>query len=799
MDGATVCVRDMRDYTGRLLATRTTAADGRATFDGLVAKEVGLFAVASGTGRAFLKVRLPTDRVVPVPLPPDRTVVFTVVHGETQTPVPDAQVVVAGPGTARFPWLTGCVPPMAPIRTNEAGQAVVSGLPEGYLSAIARTTGLASRGSGMRIEGAFVKPDDTEATIAVYPYRALRYPIQDSAAGTPADGTPLILTRYQATRGWDEGEPRARIEDGHLVIEPFPPGHDWGHATTPDGRWASWGGMVQAGSPISFVRAYDVVVRLSWRDGTPAANQWLSVRTSPRGSFAPRKTDAQGEVTFGPCIGTMAHVNWQSHAAGSGIKVADVNLQSDPGVVPCTIGRPQTVVVRTRIGGTPQLPTSYRLSVKDPTTTPASQRGVTSRDRTEHPALGEVHFLWPLEADGAIPEVTLTPEGMPAVTRTPQRQADGRWVVEADIVPSTTLRVRVVAPEGGRYWLTIERWHEDRQRYVWQHDHPAMAGGREAQDGVHTFRGLPQGRYRAVDRRSQLSTQPLVLTPEGETLDVTLDLSSALAVPGRVVAPAGHTPAFARVRVEERTAGSASTANPLRVSKDGAFTFYGVRGVATRLVLDHPYMHSDPAVVEVTPGETTPTFRLVPGPAVTFRLAGYEDYTTEEPGRHSPPYQGPVGVRVAKPRTPFAMRRRITPVARDGLFRLRVPAAGTWRVQVRRYGRRPWIFEDVVVGSGATDLGTLEARPTTTMTVRLLRGEKPIPPNVSVQATLKDEPDVTAGSHELVPGDPPSIVLKNLEFGIYRVRVQPLFSKDVLFETEIELDGSPRTLDARLP
>ena len=112
---------------------------------------------------------------------------------------------------------------------------------------------------------------------------------------------------------------------------------------------------------------------------------------------------------------------------------------------------------------------------------------------------------------------------------------------------------------------------------------------------------------------------------------------------------------------------------------------------------------------------------------------------------------------------------------------------------------RPWTFEDVAVGSGDVDLGVLEAPVGTTVTVRLVRGEQPIPANVSVHATLLDQPDIHVGSHQLVPGDPPSIVLRDLAPGTHRVRVQPLYSRGALFETQIECNGTPQTLDARLP
>lgn len=783
-----------------------TDADGLAEIEGITESHVYVFAHVEGRGRGFGEVVLPREELFELALPPDRTITVRVTRGDTQAPVEGAEVHLAGKGSLPFPGGVGSLPRLPQILTDGTGTAVVSGMSAHHIWVVARAPGLQMTTNGMMVERVILQAGENEASVTLWPLRAVRFPISEQSIAIPADGTQLELRRYQPIHGYDTSEPQARVEDGHVVIEPFPPGFDVGHVVAPDGSWATWETKVDAdlGEPVRFVPAYDVSVRLTWRDGSPAVGERLWLILSPRGRREFQTTDADGRVSFGRCHAKSAHVMWSPVDHGFGTSILNLNLTSDPGTPTVAIDRPIDIVVQLRQDGAPRLPDTYRLQVPDlsPGASPGRKRVVTARELSEDRDAGEIRFRWLPMPGGDAPLITIEPDGLPPVSGTPTKDAAGVWRTVIDLPKSTTLRVRVEPPEGGRYFLRLMKWHAERGQYFGSRESAAQRSGRRAIDGVHTYKGLEPGRYRIREHHTGIESEPFELVADGSTTDIALDLSGTVFVRGRVVVPEGESPAYARVHVADRHRGSASTMNPVRIKLDGTFEMRARRGERLRLAAFHPTLKLVGEPVEFVVGTDSPVVRLGVGPAIRFTVAG-SDFTTAAPQEGMTPHvMGPVRVTVARSVMGLTHAHARTPLASKGRFRIGVDGPGTYVVRIEQHGRVPTLLEGVEIGDGVRDLGEVSLATGATVVVRLLKGKEPIPQHVSVQASLQGQSySYTASGYQQEAGDPPVIRLAGVGPGTFQLVVkQMMVKRAALHESEFESDGSTTiTIDAQLP
>ena len=780
----------------------STGADGLARFAGVLGPKVGAYAVAEGTGRAYRELHLPADGIVDLELPDERTGVIRVKHGVTGAPVAGAEVFLGGGGTLPPPGGPGCLPPYPDLRTGSDGSLTVAGLPQGYVWVVARGEGLAMRNNGLMVERVMLQPDASEAEVTLWPYRAVRFPITESGAGAPAEGTVLTVRRYQPLSGYDVREPEARIEDGQLVLEPFPPGFDTGHVATDDRRWARWTTPLDkdVGEAVTFQHVYDLRVRLLWRDGSPAAGELLGVHLSPRGRMDPARTDAHGEAVFPRCLAESATVSWTPREKGFGMPLGSANLVTDPGLRIFTIDRPIDIVLRVLEGGRPRLPPGLRVSVPDldPDSALGGDRdlyGETQQDA----AAGEVRLRWLPLPDGTAPPVTLEAEGMPAVTVVPKKGEDGVWRADAQLVAGGTLRARVLPPEGGRYWIQLEQERPDGQGWIFLHDHPGYQAGRRGVEGVHTMPGLSPGRYRLVEGYTNLASEPFEVVG-GAEVELEFDLGAIVVVQGRVVVPDGENPAYASFGVEGRTAGQTSTRNPGRVKADGSFEFRARRGERIGLVVQHPFLRPLQAATYFVAGKEEPVLRLGPGPYLMFRLEGSDLSTADPSPSMLPSWHSPVHVRVCAPGAwdPEAPPRPAMAV--HGLCRVGAPAPGTWTLRIEQHGFVPILLEDVKVGDGATDLGTVRFSEGATLTVRLGLGEGGLPQALNVEVQREGERPYSTWGSEVQPGEPLTVVVKGLGAGRFKVLVRKTWARgDPIGEAVVESDGhTPLSVHVKL-
>jgi hypothetical protein len=158
--------------------------------------------------------------------------------------------------------------------------------------------------------------------------------------------------------------------------------------------------------------------------------------------------------------------------------------------------------------------------------------------------------------------------------------------------------------------------------------------------------------------------------------------------------------------------------------------------------------------------------------------------------------------------TPRPKVRAREAVERHGLFRLGVrgDTSVPWTVEVLRDGWLPYVLEDVQLGDGVTDLGTVRLDSGATLRVRLQPGEKDPRLWTGGELVLSARPaggaeEDWAGSYRVETSDPPAIVLPALPAGRFDVRLGYVVGGEGLFFAGVvESDGkSTIVVDAKMP
>jgi hypothetical protein len=225
-------------------------------------------------------------------------------------------------------------------------------------------------------------------------------------------------------------------------------------------------------------------------------------------------------------------------------------------------------------------------------------------------------------------------------------------------------------------------------------------------------------------------------------------------------------------------------------SADGTFKLRALRGERLLLAASHPLLRLAHDPVPCVVGTDAPVLRFVTGPHVVFHLEG-STLTTQDPDPSvSPPWWSPVSVRFWKPDAPDAPGHSRPAIAANGRFRAGVPGPGTWSVRIEQPGHAPLELGTVELGPEATDLGTLRPSPGATLTVRLRTGGRPLPENIVVRAERAGAGGYRVSSGQVVAGDPPTLTLKGLGEGTFRVTAQVMLRKGTLAEATVESPGS---------
>ena len=821
--GATVVLMGADEFgTFTRVAQGVTGPNGEWQAPSVFAEKVRAFAHAPGRGRGMSAGSLPADqdRLV-VALPPDRTLDVYVTHATTGEPVAGAEVFARGKWGQRTPLGAGCLPDLPPQVSDASGRVRIAGLPLGPLDVVARSRSARLRSTGTGLERVVAGPDDTRVELRLHPERVLRFPIAESTAGAPADGTPLEVVCYQLAPGDGGDGITARVTDDHVVIGGFPPGFDWGHVVAPDGRWAAFRALLPdsdaALADVFFRHARDVRVRLSGKSGQPLAGEWLRLHVSPRGRGKPQRTDEEGVCTWPRLVGKRAIVLWTPTEDGFGTPIAEVDLHSPADTTRVTIDAPFDVRLAVTVDGESALPPAYAVRV--PFVEPSGgshMRDLQDAEVEEDAGTGTLLFRYLGPPGGAAPVVSVTSPGYRPITPGLERREDGTWHGVAVLEQATAVTVRVTPPQYSRWHAMLERFDATSERFAADPSDPTMRPTRGKTREVQRYEGLAPGRYRLRELVTGHTSSPFEVSAGREALEVVFDLSVLLKVTGRVFVPEGEDATFARVLVDwGRSEPGQLPKPPVAVAADGSFHYFAREGRRLALRVTHPLLQAaaDAATQSVVTGGAPPEFRLERGSEIRFRVAGSDETTVAAPPRigNAPRFRSPARVRMAPDSAGLGEADARLALGKAGSFRIAVVQPGRMSLRIEIEGHVPIDFDSVQIKEGVNDLGTLQFEVGAQVRLRLLVKKTQSPAFVQASAALVGEASYTQKAWKVEPGDPAYVLIKGLGAGQFRVslalttprgRTAPegLPTKEAPFERVVESDGkSEIVVDVPLP
>lgn len=611
--------------------------------------------------------------------------------------------------------------------------------------------------------------DEDSLRIVVPESRRVTWPLVPGDVPVPPDGT---VVRLDAGRHGMRpfGVESGRIEDGRLVVDGLVAGYFTARGRTPAGLVAR---VVAApkeseGAPLAFWRPRTLEVVVASEDGTPLSKVAvrLDVEGGPQLTTPFATTDAEGVARWTdlPAIRGVVKPNVPPHGSHpvdltEGDRRLEVRGQTPEE------RRLHALAIRVRLEGTPGLPDVYRLDVED-YDADIRLEGEDEEAATLHarwaPAPGRDAGLFVLAAHGYQPASFEVAVGTEALT--------------VDLERACALRVVVLYEAGQRQRYHLERF-DDRER-SWQKaavrawirpgsnlkslNPPAVGHER-------LYEGLPPGRYRVVDDKTQRTSEVALLAVGEPTPLLTLDCHPASEVKGRVVVPEGYAADEALVQV---LAGDETT--DVRTDANGRFAFPWPGDTrSVRLIARHPLLqpHATSGSVVLRGSREDLRLELVPGPVaeIELRVASPSDERLV-PVRT-------VRVHVGSPEDPKAPAT-VLPARLEG------KEGGAWLLTFGGYEPGTWsLWCDVGYGFAplrlaAVDLDELDPvlGPVTltrgsTIRIRVETPDGKPPVLMSATATFEGAP---AHQRFAADTDVSELVLTGLEAGRYHVTAGPV-------------------------
>jgi hypothetical protein len=718
--GVTVSASVVVAYSAARIAEAATGPDGVATLGGLPQGWVQVLAVSDGRcGRA--ETRLPRNDAAPVEvvLGADRSLVVRVLEDETNRPVAGATVELKAAMQTRDDRqsMAALDPSVSIPPTDAEGRVTVRAMYAGdlrvYASAPSHLEGV-SRELGT---------DETEVVLRLPRPRTVTFRLEAGEVAPPPEGTRLEV------REWPN-EPAlpatARVSGGAIVVDGAGPGDARGLAVAPDGSLA----MLLAsedtpdGAPTSFRRPRRMEVRVVDDVGHGVPGIGVQARGQNGSPWTdPLQTDAEGRAVLDGLPASLFEI----HAGVTplddwGEEAEEVDLAKGDARVEVVLGPEREVEVRVRVNDEPRLPAGLECDVGDAillSSTEDADRGTVRlrvRTRSTDPDAGvdvaapgflrtHARFRWGSPGTMARAVVDLR--------RTATIVAD----VRARAGQKVLVALEAAAADGSGRWGTMQyslpQWDDAGERRL---------------------EGVWPGTYRLIERWTGLTHEGIVVTA-GEEARVTLDVSDAYEVTGRVRVPDGYDASQAQVASEGRSVDTSSEyGRGRRVVKDGTFTVSVPGGRPVTLRAFHPELDPDPkaGAVVVTAARSDVTLALVERATATMRLAFPAGISTDELD------DGWVVVRdeaTGEDVSHHSLRR-----GDGGVWRFSGFQPGTRTVVLDLVVCAPRALRGVVLAAGRTDLGEVTLERGSALTVRLVGGEGSDPPEISGSLEFAGEP-----------------------------------------------------------
>lgn len=808
-DGAPVAgARVVLDAEARFLAGRLadalTGADGAVRLLALPLGAYRLAAGAPGHGRGVTQVRLtsegPARAVVPLTAP--RTVTVRVLEQEGGTPIAGATVSL----TERVPTGDNSVriAPLEPLEaiapTDADGRTTLRGLAVGDQGALAATAPgfpeLLQAGWGGGPDTA-LKPEDVERTLTLRRLKRITWPVKDGQAPVPADGTALTLEPQ--TGAIPSTRPSsARMEGGRIVADGFSHGYIHAVAVAPDGSFATLFAKADEseGLETSFLPARRIDVRVLRADGSPAKGYHVWARNQGNNPLPDRAvTDAEGRATLKPRYAHLVEVFvGPRHDAFGGTLAGSVDLARSSGALELRLPPQRELRLSVTLDGRPGLPGQFSVGFGMAPLTVES----------EDPEQGLLVLRLPLPTAQGPQKPTLWVQASgfaPATVPLEVSEGDGPIQASVALELACVLEVAVRAPADGQSGLRLEAWSEGTQGWAYATGGgPDGSGTSEPMPGGKRVRydALKPGRYRVVDGGTGEASDPVDLRAAGATGAAALDLSRSGFVKGTLELPEGFDARQARVALEgvKATGPFGERTGIGHVWENGTFQ---IRVPGTRPVVilaSHPLLVPDPVIgrLEATGPREGARLRLVRGATARFAWAGPSTAAQRGPVGEGPRVLLFTGAPSAEPQATFA------PVLKDGAWRFAGFDPGTYTLWIDLREGVPTLLEDVALGAGETDLGTLSLSAGSTIRLKVAVREGGTVPRLSLWAQTQGPPAYTRSV--TTQGGETEVVLRGLGPGRFRVGGAPVmvaFSTPSQgpaqkIDTTVELDGTNEIL-----
>ena len=349
---------------------------------------------------------------------------------------------------------------------------------------------------------------------------------------------------------------------------------------------------------------------------------------------------------------------------------------------------------------------------------------------------------------------------------------DGPDPIEVDVALKSagSIKVHVLLPEDKRHHIVTQRW--DKEKRIWLGDISGMgSSGRERADpnGELWIQPLRAGRYRVVDARSKIMSDPLDVVG-GQEAAVTLDLSKTGWVQGRVIPPPGVPVKEFTVGVEGEPRTSArwvgyGTGLPGRPvdPRDGVFLYRvpGNKPVTIRVFHMTCKPHPTKGSVTVESPREGVELHAVEGPRAIVKLA--------EPLRMyvNPGRARPVTVRLYKGNVKgkgtqlVGMLNSSQDTIEFGGFE-----AGKYTVWIDLITAPPLVLYNAKLPEeNSVDLGTHSFDAGSSLRIRFLVKEGQSPPRMHVSATKVGDPAYWRNAG----GAGETVVLRGLGKGTFQI------------------------------
>jgi RNA polymerase sigma factor (sigma-70 family) len=756
-----------------IVVSATTDDTGRASFPSLPPEQFRVAAWADGHASATRMAGVPwmATEALRIRLLRPRAVDIEVVEMPDERPVPGVVLRVVRDGTDRS---TGHAyhPPLDIPPTDANGRTRIVGIgrdPSLRLGLVARGYATLNWSPSLQRWNAWpsrfpaIPPDEDRMRIVLPPARSVSWPVVAGEIPIPPDDVRIIchLARGRIPKAprptYPLGVDFGRMENGFLVVRGLIDQPYAAIAETPEGALArlSINSEETEGQPVSFSRPRTLEVFLRHEDGTAVVGRGVSIPDLRGAGRGYTKTNASGVARIKGLLAGEGNILVSS--PGGVLRRADLTTGDARVelVVPMASLNDRGIPIRIHVtlSGVRGLPSKYRFDF------PWDGSGI--RVDEERPEEGLILGTWTPGPGKNRGKIALhSPLHIPVETRVDLSTRD----ITFDLQPAGQLLLRVLRTPGT--WVSGALERRDGSDWV-------QASGSESSrraiepplNGVAWFRrGLPPGRYRCRDVRSDLVSDEVIVTAGGPPVTLTLDARSLRRISGVVRGPAGADLAAAHVELIRTDRGAPG--DEVRVDAKGYFRTL-LRGVTgeVRLRVRHPLLRGHPERGQATiPGAAhNVKLELVPG-AVARMIINVES------GVRPPRSVRVLLFRHDGSREIAARLPATVDIQGPGLWRLRFSGyeAGTWDVWCEPSREHaPILLEGVEFTTAAVDLGEVRLERGSTLSGAFELPAEGGPFFVRLRAETLDGPPFQRNELGV---DAKELVLLGLGAGRYRVR-----------------------------